>query len=79
MRKVYELDDHFFTGESSIQPVILWGRDGRPLRERFSKTASEASDYIQHVQPQPGKTIVLVLALGAYETYGLNQIGRAHV
>lgn len=75
MRKVYELDDHFFTGESSVQPVILWGRDGRPLRERFSKTASEASDYIQHVQPQPGKTIVLVLALGAYETYGLNRNG----
>lgn len=75
MRKIYELDDHFFTGEASVQPVILWGRDGRPLRERFSKTASEASDYIQTVSPQPGKTIVLVLALGAYETYGLNRNG----
>jgi len=75
MRKVYELDDNFFTGESTVQPVLLWGRDGRPLRERFSKTASEASDYIQTVKPIPGKSVVLVLAMGAYETYGLNRNG----
>lgn len=75
MRKVYELDNHFFTGEATVQPVLLWGADGRPLRERFSKTASEASDYVKSVQPQPGKSIVLVLAMGAYETYGLNRNG----
>ena len=75
MRKVYELNDHFDTGEATIQPVLLWGANGRPIRESFSKTASEASDYIKSVQPLPGKTIVLVLALGAYETYDLNRNG----
>lgn len=75
MRKVYELDDHFATGETTVQPVLLWGANGQPLRERFSKTASEASEYIQSVKPLPGKSIVLVLAMGAYETYGLNRNG----
>ena len=75
MQKVYELDTHFNTGEATVQPVLLWGANGRPLRESFSKTASEAGDYIRSVQPQPGKTIVLVLALGAYETYDLNRNG----
>lgn len=75
MRKVYELDTHFATGEATVQPVLLWGANGRPLRERFTKTASEASDYIQAVEPKPGTSIVLVLALGAYETYDLNRNG----
>jgi hypothetical protein len=75
VRKVYELDTHFATGEATVQPVLLWGANGRPLRERFTKTASEASDYIQMVEPKPGTSIVLVLALGAYETYDLNRNG----
>lgn len=76
MRKVYDLDPHFATGEATIQPVLLWGANGRPLRERFGvKTASEASDYIKAVEPKPGTTIVLVLALGAYERYDLNRNG----
>lgn len=75
MRKVYELDTHFATGEATVQPVLLWGANGRPLRERFTKTASEASDYIKMVEPKPGTSIVLVLALGAYETYDLNRNG----
>lgn len=75
MRKVYELDTHFATGEATMQPVLLWGANGRPLRERFTKTASEASDYIKAVEPKPGTSIVLVLALGAYETYDLNRNG----
>lgn len=75
MRKVYELDPHFANGEATVQPVLLWGADGRPLRERFTKTASEASDYIKAVEPKPGTSIVLVLALGAYETYDLNRNG----
>lgn len=76
MRKVYDLDPHFATGEATVQPVILWGANGRPLRENYGiKTASEASDYIKAVQPKPGNTIVLVLALGAYERYDLNRNG----
>jgi len=75
VRKVYDLDTYFATGEATVQPVILWGRDGKPLRERFTKTASEAAEYIKAVEPKPGHTIVLVLALGAYETYDLNRNG----
>lgn len=75
MRKVYELDPHFSTGEATVQPVLLWGANGRPLRENFTKTASEAADYIKMVEPKPGTSIVLVLALGAYETYDLNRNG----
>lgn len=75
MRKVYELESTFATGEATIQPVLLWGADGRPLRESFTKTASEASEYIKAVEPKPGKSIILVLALGAYETYDLNRNG----
>lgn len=76
MRKIYDLDSHFATGEATVQPVLLWGANGRPLIERVgTKTASEASDYIKAVEPRPGKTIVLVLALGAYERYDLNRNG----
>ena len=76
MRKVYDLDPNFATGEATVQPVLLWGANGKPLRESFStKTASEASDYIKAVQPKQGTSIVLVLALGAYERYDLNRNG----
>jgi hypothetical protein len=74
MRKVYHLDERFPTGEATVQPVLLWGANGRPLIEHV-KTASEASDFIKGVTPKPGKTIVLVLAMGAYETYDLNRNG----
>lgn len=74
MRKVYELDSQFYTGEATVQPVMLWA-NGRLCRESFSKTASEATEYIKAVEPKPGMSIVLVLALGAYETYDLNRNG----
>jgi hypothetical protein len=75
VKKIYELDTHFATGEATVQPVLLWGANGRPLREKFTKTASEASEYIKAVEPKPGTSIVLVIALGAYETYDLNRNG----
>lgn len=73
MRKIITIDDRFPTGEFTVQPAILVGRNGRPLREEFSKTASEATEYVKSVQPKPGHTIILVLALGSYERYGLNR------
>ena len=63
MRKIITLDDHL-GGEQTMQAAVLVGRNGRPLREQFSKTASEASEYIKAVEPKPNSTIVLVLALG---------------
>ena len=74
MRKIITLDEQFPTGEATVQPVLLWGPSGRPCYERV-KIASEASEYIKSVEPRPGKSIVLVLGLGSYETYDLNRNG----
>ncbi len=74
MRKIVLLDDHFPTGEQTVQPVLLWG-PGRQDLSRITKTASEALDYIKSVSPEPGKTNLLVLALGSEEAYGPNRNG----
>jgi len=74
MRKLILLDDVFPTGEQSMQPVLLWG-PGRQDLSRVTKTASEALDYIKQVTPEPGKTHLLLLALGAEEAYGPNRNG----
>ena len=74
MRKLLFLEDVFPTGEQTVQPVLLWG-PGRQDLSRITKTASEALDYIKHVAPEPGKTHLLVLALGAEEAYGPNRNG----
>ncbi|MGL5249445.1 MAG: hypothetical protein ACRC8U_14750, partial [Brooklawnia sp.] len=75
MRKVVLLDETL-GGEATVRPVLLWGANGRPLRELGNtKTASEAGDYVKSVEPKPGHTIVLVLALGSYEFYDLNRNG----
>lgn len=75
MRKVIELDEYFPTGESTVQPILLWGNSRRVDTTRVSKYASDALDYIKSVAPEPGKTILLVNALGAEETYGPNRNG----
>jgi len=79
--KIIALPERFSTGEPTVQLVATPGLYGRTLRERtslhMSKTASEspAMDYIRNVEPQPGKTIVLVIGLGDHETYGPNRNG----
>ena len=72
--KIVELDPHFPTGEMSVQPVVLWS-NGRPCYEDFTKHASIGADYFKTIQPVPGHSIVLVLAMGAWETYGENRNG----
>jgi len=79
--KIITLDPRFSTGEPTVQLVATPGRNGRVIHERtslhMSKTASQspAMDYIRTVEPQPGKTIVLVIGLGDHETYGANRNG----
>jgi hypothetical protein len=77
--KIITLDGRFYTGEPTVQLVATLGRNGRTLRESTSlhKTASHspAMDYIRAVQPEPGKSIVLVIGLGDNETYGANRNG----
>jgi len=74
MRKLIELDEYFPTGEATVQPVLIWG-GGRVDTSRITKHASEALDYIKSVMPEPGKTILLLNAMGAEETYGPNRNG----
>lgn len=78
--KIITLDDHFATGEPTVQLISTWGRDGRLLREstslhKVASTNSPAMDYINCVEPEPGKSIVLVVGLGDHETYGPNRNG----
>lgn len=78
--KIITLDDHFSTGEPTVQLVSTWGHGGKLLREatslhKIASTHSPAMDYIKNVAPEPGKTIVLVIGLGDNETYGANRNG----
>jgi len=78
--KIITLDDHFSTGEPTVQLVSTWGRGGNLLREatslhKIASTRSPAVEYIKTVAPEPGKTIVLVIGLGDNETYGANRNG----
>ena len=72
--KIVEIEPYFPTGEMSIQPVVLWA-NGKPHYEQLTKHASVGSDYFKSIQPVPGHSIVYVLALGAWETYGENRNG----
>lgn len=74
LTKVTHLDPHFPTGELTVQPVLLWA-NGRPCVEEISKYASVGSDYFKTIQPVPGHSIVHVLAVSAWETYGENRNG----
>lgn len=75
MRKLIELDEFFPTGEATVQPVLLWGSGRHIDTSRITKHASLALDYIKNVAPEPGKTVLLLNALGAEETYGPNRNG----
>jgi ribosomal protein L40E len=74
VRKIIEFDDTFPTGELTLQ-LVLPLRGGRLDAGRVTKTASEALDYIKNVSPEPRKTHLLLLAMGAEETYGPNRNG----
>lgn len=76
MKKIIELDDKFFSGEDTVQ-VVLPLRNGRFDTGRMAKTASEALDYVRNVSPEPGKSHLLILALGGEEKWGPNRNGDA--
>ncbi len=74
MKKIIEFADTFPTGELTLQ-LVLPLRGGRFDVGRVTKHASDALDYIKNVSPEPGKTHLLLLAMGAEETYGPNRNG----
>ncbi len=82
LTKIVELPSTFSTGEATIQVVATSGRNGATLREKTSlhrttKLASEspALDLIRSIEPKPGRTAMLIIGLGDYETYGPNRRG----
>lgn len=75
MRKIIELDEAFPTGEPTVQIILPWNNGRSVDTSRVSKHASHALDYIKSVAPESGKTILLLNALGAEETYGPNRNG----
>lgn len=76
MKKIIELDEFFpKTGELTVQPILLWGSGRHVDTSRVTKYASAALDYIKSVAPEPGKTAMLLNAMGAEETYGPNRNG----
>lgn len=80
MRKIFELEDRFATGEPTIQLVMLPdGRGGRIFEKRAFDSAADspAYEYLKTVTPKDGHSIVLVNALGAYEAYDDNRNGDA--
>ena len=75
MKKLIELDEFFPTGEATTQ-IVHTVRGGRGVdASKVTKYASEALDYVKSVMPESGKTILLVNAMGAEETYGPNRNG----
>lgn len=72
--KIFHLDSHFPTGELTVQPVLLWA-NGKPCKEEISKYASAGHDYFKTIEPIPGHSIVYVLAVSGWETYGENKNG----
>lgn len=77
-RKIIELDERFPTGELTVQAVMGGNnRGGRWFeKQAFDKSAaSPAYDFLSEYTPREGSTIVLVNAMGAYETYDDNRNG----
>lgn len=80
MRKEFELESYFPTGEPTLQIVMSVGRMGQPMLEKqaFDRSAaSPALEYLKSVRPEPGNSIILVNAMGAFETYDDNRNGDA--
>lgn len=78
MRKEFELESHFPTGEPTIQVVMSVGRMGQPMLEKraFDRSAtSPALEFLKSVRPEPGNSIILVNAMGAFELYDDNRNG----
>lgn len=75
LNKIYQYDGHFeHTGEARMQ--ILDRRDIR--LHRNEKYASEDIwGKLSEIKPEPGKTIIMVLAMSANEYYGPNRNGDA--
>ena len=69
--KILELDE-YFSGSRGLEPSVQLLKVGNN-----EKTASEAESWASSITETPGKTFILVLAMGANEFYGPNRNGDA--
>ena len=70
--KILQIDE-YFAGSRGLEPSVKLLEPGGPLQ----KTASEAEQWASSISAVPGKTFILVLAMGASEFYGPNRNGDA--
>ena len=74
--KIIELGDRFPTGEPTLMVVQQRGHAGWLTESaKLASVSSPALDYVRNVAPEDGHTIILVNALGAFETYDDNRNG----
>ena len=67
--------DEYFNSGKSMEPTVQLLSTG--ISGSRTKIASEASEWASSVKSSPGKTYILVLAMGASEFYGPNRNGDA--
>lgn len=72
--KIVETDPFLVSKSGGYQKTVVL-LDSIP--EGLEKIASEATEFAKSVGPTPGKTKILVLAMGASEYYGPNRNGDA--
>lgn len=73
--KIVETDPYLVGRNGSIEKTVMIIDDlGLPSGV---KLASEATEFAKTLRPSPGKTKILVLAMGASEYYGPNRNGDA--
>ena len=72
--KIIETDPYLVAKNGTFEPTISILE---PNTMPGVKLASEAMRYSSTIKPVPGKTIILVLAMGASEYYGPNRNGDA--
>ena len=72
LSKIIEMDPYLVSKSGTIEPVV---RLLEPGLDNMIKVASDALAYSQNVKSKPGKTYILVLAMGSSEYYGPNRNG----
>jgi hypothetical protein len=74
--KIIETDPYLMSKNGSSQKTVVF-LDEYSFSSNFEKIASEALNFAKTLSPTPGKTKILVLAMGASEYYGPNRNGDA--
>ena len=74
--KIIETDPYLVSRSGAPQKTVVL-LDEYSYSSNFEKIASEALNFAKTLKPTPGKTKILVLAMGASEYYGPNRNGDA--